>query len=238
MTILYDSLSYNQEMLLDLPLREGIGIVTMDVAKPHHVVNLINTPTWTVLPSGLMTLNFDGMTEYMECAGAVCADLNFMAGDYSVGGWFNWADSVHDSQNLIGRYEVSVSGWEVYLTEAAALRYLSLRHHHAGTLDPITGNPRTSAYSLGWAYGTNWHFGISRIGNTAYMYRNGQPVTTVSEALIDPETSARDLVIGVRGVTKNANFFSNMRGRVIVSGKALTAEDWANMYQHQARWYA
>lgn len=233
MAVLYDSIDYNQEMLLDLPLREGIGIVTMDVAKPHHVVNLINTPTWTALPSGLMTLNFDGTTEYMECEGAVCTDLNFMSGDYSVGGWFNWADSIHDSQILIGRYEVSVSGWEVYLTEAGALRYLSLRHHHAAG-----ATLRTGAFSLGWTYGTNWHFGISRIGNTAYMYQNGVAVVTTSDVLIDPETSARDLVIGVRGVSKDSNYFKNMRGRIIVSGKALTAEEWLNMYKHQQRWYA
>lgn len=233
MAVLYDSIDYNQEMLLDLPLREGIGIVTMDVAKPHHVVNLINTPTWTALPSGLMTLNFDGTTEYMECEGAVCTDLNFMSGDYSVGGWFNWADSIHDSQILIGRYEVSVSGWEVYLTEAGALRYLSLRHHHAAG-----ATLRTGAFSLGWTYGTNWHFGISRIGNTAYMHRNGVAVVTTSDVLIDPETSARDLVIGVRGVSKDSNYFKNMRGRIIVSGKALTAEEWLNMYKHQQRWYA
>lgn len=233
MTVLYDSIGYNQEMLLDLPLREGIGILTSDVAKPHHVVDLINTPTWTALDTGLMTLNFNGTTEYMECEGATCADLDFTSGDYSVGGWFNWANSIHDSQILIGRYEVSVSGWEVYLTEAGALRYLSLRHHHAAG-----ASLRTGAYSLSWAFGTNWHFGISRIGDTAYMYRNGVAVTTTSDTLIDPETSARDLVIGVRGVSKDTNYFSNMRGRIIVSGKALTAEDWSNMYKHQARWYA
>ena len=232
MTALYDSISYNQEMLLDLPLREGIGIITQDVAKPHHVVNLINTPTWTALDTGLMTLNFDGTTEYMECAAATCTDLDFTSEDYSVGGWFNWANSIHDSQILIGRYEVFVSGWEIYLTESGANRYLSLRHSHAGG-----ATNRTSASSLGWAYDTNWHFGISRIGTTAYMYRNGQPVTTTSEVLIDPETCVEDLVIGVR-YSKDANYFCNMRGRIIVSGKALSASDWLSMYKNQQGWYA
>ncbi len=233
MTILYDSIGYNQEMLLDLPLREGTGAITQDVAKPHHVVSLINTPTWTVLDTGLMTLDLNGTSEYLECDGPVCTDLNFTSEDYSVGGWFNWTDSIHDSQILIGRYEVSVSGWEVYLTEVGALRYLTLRHHHAAG-----ASFRTAAYSLGWAYGINWHFGISRIGDTAYMYRNGQPVATVSEVLIDPETCARDLVIGVRGTSKDSNYFDGMRGRTIVSGKALTASEWLSMYKNQARWYS
>lgn len=232
MAVLYDDIGYNQEMLLDLPLREGIGIVTMDVAKPHHVVDLINTPAWTALGTGLMTLDFDGTTEYMECAGAVSADLNFIAGDYSIGGWFNWTDSIHDSQIIIARYEVSVSGWEVYLTEAGALRYLTLRHHHAGG-----ATARTGSYSLGWVYGTNWHFGISRSGASAQFYRNGEPITTVSDIMIDPETCNRDLVIGTR-YTKDANYFDGMRGRTIVSGKALSAEEWQAMYNHQKRWYA
>jgi len=233
MTIPYDSIKYNQEMLLDLPFREGIGTITQDVAKPHHVVSLINTPTWTALDTGLMTLDLNGTTEYLECDGAVCTDLDFTSEDFSVGGWFNWTNSVHDSQIIVGRYEVSVSGWEVYLTESGALRYLSLRHHHAAG-----ASLRTGAYSLGWAYGTNWHFGITRIGTTAYFYRNGVAVTTVSDVLIDPETCARDMVIGVRGVSKDANYFDGMIGRIIVSGKALSAEDWSNMYKHQTRWFA
>ncbi len=190
-------------MLLDLPFREGIGTVTQDVAKPHHPITMVNTPTWAALASGKMTLVLNGSTQYLQCLAASCTDLDFTSGDYSVGGWIKWGDSAHDSQIVIGRYEVSVSGWEVYLTEAGALRYLTLRHHHAGG-----ATSRTGAYSLGWAYDTLWHFGISRIGNTALFYRNGEPVATTSDVLIDPETSPKDLVIGVRGTTKDSNYFN------------------------------
>ncbi len=234
MTVLYDKLSYNRRMLLDLPFREGIGVITQDVAKPHHPVTLVGTPTWTALASGKMALTLGGFGsgDYAQCLNADCADLGFTSGDFSIGGWFTWEDTAEDSQILIARYEVSVGGWEVYLTEAGALRYLTLRLHHAGG-----ASARTGAYSLGWVYSTLAHFGISKIGNTAYFYRNGESVVTVSDTLIDPESTTQDLVIGVR-YTKDANFLSGRLPRLFVAGEGLTAEDWKSMYKHQVGYAA
>ncbi len=65
-----------------------------------------------------------------------------------------------------------------------------------------------------------------------YHYRNGEPVTTVSDVLIDPETTTQDMVIGVR-FTKDANYLKGRLPRLIVAGEALTAEDWKSMYKHQ-----
>ena len=229
MSILYDSISYNRRMLLDLPFREGIGAITQDVAKPHHPVTLVGAPAWAALDSGKMALTLGGVGsgDYGQCLNANCADLGFTSGDFSIGGWFTWEDTAQDSQILIARYEVSVGGWEVYLTEAGALRYMTLRHHHAGG-----ATVRTGAYSLGWAYSTLAHFGISRSGTSAQFYRNGVAITTVSDTLIDPEATTQDLVIGVR-YTKDSNFLSGRLPRLFVSGEALTAEDWSNMYKNQ-----
>ncbi len=229
MAVLYDKISYNRRMLLDLPFREGIGIVTQDVAKPHHPVTLVGAPTWAALDSGKMALTLGGVGsgDYAQCLNAVCADLGFTSSDFSIGGWFTWEDTAEDSQILIGRYEVSVGGIEVYLTEVGALRYLTLRLHHAGG-----ATVRTAAYSLGWEYSTLAHFGISKIVNTAYFYRNGEPVTTVSDVLIDPEATTQDLVIGVR-YTKDANFLKGRLPRLFVAGEGLSAADWKSMYKNQ-----
>ena len=232
MTVLYDKLSYNNRMLLDLPFREGIGIVTQDVAKPHHVMAMVNTPTWAALASGKMTINLNGTNEYLQCLNANCLDLGFTSGDFSIGGWFKYEDASSDSQILIARYEVDVGGWELYLTEVGLLRYLSLRLHHAGG-----ASARTSAYSLGWAFSTLFHFGVTRSGSSAQFYRNGEPITTVSETLIDPETTTQDLVIGTR-YTKDDNFYKGSFPRLIVAEEALTAEDWKSMYKHQMRYAA
>ncbi len=227
MTVLYDNISYNQRALLDLPFREGIGVITQDVAKPHHPMTMVNTPTWAALDSGKMALTLNGTNEYLQCLNADCTDLEFTSGDFSIGGWFKWEDTANDSQILIARYEVSVGGWEVYLTEAGALRYLTMRFHHSGG-----ASTRTAGYSLGWAYSTLAHFGITRSGSTMYHYRNGEPITTVSDVLIDPESTTQDLVIGIR-YTKDANYLSGRLPRLFVAGEALTAEDWRSMYKHQ-----
>ena len=107
------------------------------------------------------------------------------------------------------------------------LRYLSFRLHHAGG-----ATTRTGAFSLGWPFGTLAHFGISKIGDTAYFYRNGEPVVTVSDVLIDPEATTQDLVIGIR-YTKDANMLSGLLPRLIVAEEGLTAEDWRAMYRQQ-----
>ncbi len=230
MTVLYDKIAYNRRALLDLPFREGVGIVTRDVAKPHHPITLVNTPAWAALVSGKMALSLGGwgVDDYAQCLNADSLDLDFMAGDFSVGGWFNWSTAgIEFSQIIIARYELSVGGWEVYLTEAAGIFYLTLRHHHAGG-----ATNRTAAYSVGWNTGALTHFGISRFGTTAQMYRNGVAVTTISDALIDPETSTQDLVIGTR-FTKGENFLKSPLPRLFIAGEALTAEDWLNMYKNQ-----
>ncbi len=240
----YDSLtSPRDDMLLDLPFREGVGALTYDVAKPHHPVTLVATPTWTPLASGLGTLNFGGLgaNEYLECPGADCVDLDFTNHNYSIWGWFNWTVNEF-SQIIIGRYEVSVSGWELYLTEAAGIHYLTLRHHHAATLvPPVTGVPRTGAYSVGWTPGVDHFFGVLRIGANVAFVRNGILLETVSDVMVDPETSAEDLVIGCR-YSKDANFFDGMQYRPRIAGGLIldgirTTRDFDRVYEREAVWF-
>ena len=233
----YDDILVNANVLLDLPFEEGSGILVHDLAKPHHPVTLVSTPSWEALASGKMAINLDGEADYGQCVAASCEDLDFTSGAYSLGGWLKWTVDEY-SQIVMARYELSVSGWELYLTQSAGGDYLTLRHHHAGTLVPlVTGNPRTGAYSLGWTPDTLFHFGVSRDGDSAQFYRNGEAVATVSDELVDPETCDQDLVIGVR-YSKNANFYKGPFPRLFVASGALTAKDWRNMYESQVGYYA
>ncbi len=237
MTIHYDSLtSPRDDMLLDLPFREGVGIITQDVAKPHHPVTLVNTPTWAAEASGLGVLDFAGdpANEYLQCLGADCADLDFMAHNYSLWGWLNW--TINDtSQIVIARYELSGGGWALYLTEAAGIHYLTLRHHHAGG-----ATVRTGAYSIGWTPGTDWFFGILRVGTGVAMTRNGVLVPTTSDVMIDPETTNQDLVIGCR-FTKDTNFFDGTMYRPRIAGGTIldgirTTVQFSQIYEREAVW--
>ena len=227
----YDYLPENNGILLDLPFYEATGSITRDQAKAHHYdVTLVNTPTWETIASGLGVLAFDGAADYIELDNAASADLNFEGGNYSFGAWIRWED---DGTNgiLIGRYVVDVSGWEVYLwSGGGAIKYLSLRHHHAGTL--VGGNPRTSCYSVGWVPDTWCFLGISRAGVAAQHYRNGVAVTTVSDALVDPESNNSDLVICVR-TSKDSHHYKGKLWRPRLWQRELQASDWMNIFEKE-----
>ncbi len=224
----YDSIPENADILLDLPFAEGVGIETHDVAKSHHPVSLVNTPTWGTSPSGISILDLDeSSSEYAEIDAADSTDLDFTTGDYSFGLWYNSLVTAEVSQLLAGKYVVNVGGWEIYTTKADPLRYLSLRHHHAGG-----AGTRSSAFSLGWEFSTWWFLGISRSGSACQMYRNGEPVETTSE-LEDPETAAAsDIVIGAR-YTKDANFFNGSMYGLRMWPREVVESEWKNMFDRE-----
>lgn len=230
----YDKIVENADILLDLPFYEGVGTITRDQAKPHHQdVLLINTPTWEILASGIGVLAFNGATEYLELANANCLDLDFIAGDYSLAAWLRWEDTT-TSEIVMGRYELNVSGWELYLTRTG-IDSLTLRHHHAGTL--VGGNPRSGCYSVGWIPEIWCFMGLSRTGGgEAIHYRNGIALTMITGGMVDPETCSQDLVIGSR-FTKNTNWYRGKLWRPRIWGRILTAAEWFNIFEQERDWF-
>ena len=234
MTVLYDNISYNQQMLLDLPFREGIGIVTQDVAKPHHPITMVDTPTWTQLDNGLMVLTLNGTSEYLQCLAASCADLDFTSGDYSLGGWFYIASGGSDDKTLMSRFLLSDSGWELYhyINEI-----LTLRHHHAAG-----ASTRTGAYSNNWTFNKWWFMGFSRTGGEAQFCRGDKDsfeiltTTVTAGGLIDPETCNQNLLVGFD--TGGFNYFNGKMWRPIVSGKYVTTTEWQARWKHEKGWFA
>lgn len=176
-----------------------------------------------------------GQGVYLDCAAADCADLNFMAGDYSLGVWFRW-ETTGSSLIVIGRYEVDVSGWELYLWRAPGpIDYLTLRHHHAGTL--VAGNPRSACYSVGWLPDTWWFMGVSRTGGgEGTFYRNGVAINTVPGGLVDPETCPQDLVIGTR-FSKDSDWYNGQMWRPRTWDRALSAVEWLNIFETERHFF-
>jgi hypothetical protein len=218
-----DKTIIDQALALSLPFYEGAGVITQDIAQPHHPVALNGPPSWTPIASGLGTVEFNGATDYLDCLAADSADLDIIAQDYSIVGWINY-QITGLSQIVIGRYGVDLDGWEVYLYDVN--NTLNLRHHHA-SLVPT----RTGCYSIGWATGT-WHlFGISRSGAYPLMYRNGEEMEMSYSVggLSNPDTCNRDLVIGTR-YTKDANWYEGMMWNPRFWLRAL--EPW----EHRAIW--
>lgn len=241
----YDSISINENILLDLPFREGVGTITQDVAKPHHPLTMYDPGggsfVWGNEASGCPTLEFvavgrgdtDGV--YLSCPAADTVDLDFTAGDYSIACWIKWTD-IGDSSIIIGRYWITApstfeDGWEIYLDESAGRNTVSQRHSHAS----LAPNTNSNCYSVGWTPGTWYLLGISRTGGNLYPihYRNGVPLTMAYSAagMLDPDTCNRDLVIGTR-CTKDANWFWGKHGKALrVWGRALSADEHKYIYE-------
>lgn len=225
----YDDVPTNRGILLDLPYREATGIITRDVAPAHRApVTLVNTPIWATLASSLSVLHLDGATEYLQMLNADTAALGFTSADYSVGVWLRW-EAGDESQIVMGRWELDVGGWEVYLYAPTSL--LTQRHHHAGG-----AATRSAVNSGGWTQDT-WHFmGISRTGGgDAVHYRNGVPLT-MAGSLEDPESTTQDLVVGTR-YTKDANYLKGLHWRPRVWGRILTAAEWLQIYEREKRFF-
>ncbi len=234
----YDKIETNFDTLLDLPFNEGSGLLTRDIAKPHHQDVLLVGPTWDKIAlSNASVLNFDGLTDYLECPAVATADLDFTFEDYSILCWVNWEDTGIVGEIVAGRYDIDVahSGWELYLAFNGGVDSLNLRHHHAGTL--VGGVPRSSCYSVGWTRGVWCLLGVSRTGGgEALHYRNGVALAMVTGGLVDPETCSEDLVIGARW-NKVATFYKGKMKRLRVINRALGAEKMSEIFETERHIY-
>jgi len=235
MTVLYDNLDINREILLDLPFREGRGIITQDVAKPHHPITLHNTPTWTTLDSGLTVLTLNGTNQYLRCLAASCVDLDLTSEDYSLAQWINLTSGGSDDKTLMGRFLVSNNGWELYHYFNGII---TLRHHHAAG-----ASLRTGAFSGGWGWSTWYYLGLSRHAGVAQFWRGdidsfAAVSTTVSDGgLIDPETCNQNLFIGTD--TTGVNDYYGMMWRPKIWGSRYLSEaDHRCNWERGRRWFA
>lgn len=227
----YDKLALNSGIVLDLPHFEGDKGLVRDISKYHHNCSIVGGVSWATSPG---CLEYDGATGYMESPGADTEALDFMGDDYSICCWINWEDTGIAGEIVAGRYNLNNNGWELYLAWDGAVNSLTLRHSHAGTLvPPITGNPRSACYSVGWTRGVWCLLGVVRTGGgEAQHYRNGIALTMVTSGLVDPESCAEDLTIGVR-YTKNATFYKGKMSQVRVWDRKLTAGEILDIFQSE-----
>jgi hypothetical protein len=231
----YDSLALNDDIELDLSMLEATGLITHDESGNRSMATMqaaIGVPLWQQIATGHFGLQLNiaypmlDMKHFVDIPAADCTELDFTTTDYSLAVWFLWSDTGYMSQVLMGKYITSVRGWEVYLTEVGALRYMTVRHHHAGG-----ASERTASYSLDWVY-DEWHlFSYSRIGATGYHYRDGEPIATVSGTLIDPESSvADDFRIGCR-YSEDTNWFKGKFHRPRAWSRALTVNEHKTLFE-------
>jgi hypothetical protein len=213
-------------LLLDLPFAEGTGTLgTADVARPHHPVALTHSPAWTALASRQYVLTLDGSNDYLSCPGASCADLNFIAGDFTLAGWV-YVEDMASAMIWMGRYELDVSGWECFFFNY----YLTLRISTGGA------DPSISCYGQTYHPDVWMLVGISRSGVYPRFFRDGREMEASYETggIPNPTTSAQDLVIGVNH-TKAWAFLNGKVGPTRIWNRALAPSEHRELWDRE-RW--
>ncbi len=237
----YDKIGVNNRQLLALPFKEGVGVITKDVAKPEHSMTM-NVPgggsfAWgNIALSGCPTLEFvtvgGGATDgvYLDCPAADTVDMNFISGDYSVGCWIKWDATGGWSEYIIGRGLVETDGWDLYLNISGGLNTISQRHAHLS----LTPNLKSECFSTGWTPGIWWFFGMSRSGIYTPHYRNSEALTMDygGATMLDPDTAARDLVIGARN-TKDDHWYKGSMRNLRVWDRALQPWEWKFLFDRE-----
>ena len=228
----FDKHPINHNLLLGVTLDEmttGAAPSTHDKAKPHHTLTLTGG-SWGNLASGLPRLTLNGTSEFVECAAAASADLNFTSQAYSIAMWVN-ADAGGATAILIQQGLTDTDGWVFFMFNLN----LSLRHNQAGA--------HTDISAVAARTDNVWQLlGVTRSGASGQFHVNGEPVTTTLGAgLTNPVTAggARKLLIGVDN-TEAANFLDG----IIAGGpcgpriwnRALTAAEWKSMFRAERHW--
>lgn len=235
----YDNLGLNQGIVLDLPFREATGLITHDLAKPHHIATLTGPPTWTdvlaegIGPSDLGILQLNGVNQYLQIPGAVTLDLDFI-GDFSLAAWV-YPIYTASAMVIMCRNTTDLRGWCMFLFDNPTLGpLLSLRTNQAGD--------HTECYAAGFTDSEPQLVGFSRdsAGLSATAYRNGRPVTTVlgPTGMIDPVACgvANKLLIGVQE-GEASDFFAGYKWRPRAWPRALTDVDWLNYFERTKHWF-
>jgi hypothetical protein len=168
-----------QQLLFSLPMREGTGTaVTADVAKPHHPVTLTHAPAWVqVGPMNTWVMDFDGNNDYLTCAAADSADLNFTTGDFSGLAWV-YADGFGAANNIITKGEVSVCGFTFDIQSGATLRLMT-------SAPALQGSMAQAVPTAGWLL-----YGFTRSGTSVRLMVNGADMTTIAPSHSNLASSA------------------------------------------------
>ena len=213
----YDQLGVNAQLLLDLPTCEFVGVLTLDRAKPHHPLGLTGTPVWTQLGNDLNYLEYDAATpDFMDCAGADTADLDFTSGAFSMAAWVSpdaldvviMCRGLDDTDGW--QWEISADGESTFRTNQAAASQDTL--------------------STAIVVADTWAFlVVTRAGAVVTPFINGVARLQTAGTHVNPLTSARELHVGVDD-TEAALELDGSMWRPRIWGRALSAAEVATIF--------
>lgn len=238
----YDNFRINHGIVLDLPFREATGLITHDIAKPHHIATLTGPPVWTdvlaaaIGPSDLGILQLNGVNQYLQIPGADTLDLDFI-GDFTLAAWVHPIYTA-SAMVIMCRNTTGVDGWCMFLYDNPTLGpLLSLRTNQGG---PAPGY--TECHAAGFTDRESQLVGFSRdsAGLSATAYKNGKPVTTVlgPTGMIDPVACGvgNKLLIGIQD-GEAISRYSGYKWRPRAWPWKLSDADWLSMFEREKHWF-
>ena len=220
----FDNKDINKNLLLDLQMKEGVGTVTRDWAKPHHTdPTLTGAPSWVQggVSGKLNYLDFNsGNPDFIEIAALDSTDLDFTSEDFSVALWV-YPDSIGGDIYVLSRGDVLTDGWVVLISTGT--RFL-LRTNQAGDTKQARG--------IGLVIG-DWNFIVlTRDGTTGIAYHNGINTTDFVQSLTNPVTANRKLLFGVED-DESSNPFDGKIYRPRIWERALSADEIKFIYESE-----
>ena len=224
MTIGFDNYRPNQQLLLDLQLREYTGTLVADWAKPYHAgATLTGAPAWALLGSDLSYLTFDlANPDSIIILAADSADLDFTSGAFSGAMWI--APDAYGNRYLYHKSSAG-NGWGFWITTAAP--YLVFTTEQAGPTYQSTDGGSNLALGV-------WQLvGFTRSGAVGRIYLNGRDVTATPATHINPASAvAADFTIGTT-TGGGAGKYDGAMWRPRIWGRALAAWEMLALYESE-----
>lgn len=164
----YDKYPLYKDLLVDLRFEEYSGVITRDLARPHHSnPTLVNGVAWSKVGK-LSILDFDDTAfHYVRINNADSADCNFTTESFSGALWW-YSDDVSPFAWFICRGAYDTSGWMFQVNGDNP--GVILETVQAGPSTIVSGASLASTGAL-----TNtWRFlGFTRNGTSVRIYCNG-----------------------------------------------------------------
>ncbi len=227
MTIGYDNLDINHNIILDLPFREGAGTIAQDVSKSRYPFTLTGAPAYAQLASGIGVLNFTPI-DFLEAAIADVPNLDFTIEDFSIVSWVD-PDTLVGDLTLLCHGLASATGYYIDCLANGSVAFYSNQGGAQQSVISATGAVVINTPRL---------IGISRSEGLVQIFINGEETVYVTQDdITHPLTSAEKVLFGVYQ-DETTNPWSQYLGRQRAwLNRSLTADNHRFIWRTEKDWY-
>ena len=223
MALGYDKKLVYQNLLLGLTLEEMIGLVAHDRAKPHHACDLHGPPVWAALANDYPYLEFDP-GDWLDCCAGAGSPLNFQAGDFSMAVWVN-VDDITVDRTLFCRGLADNDGWYFFISNTNGRLFIATCQGGGAAATQASFGSINDVIVGTWVLA-----GATRSGEHGNLYSNGRLTTDGPQTHIDPDSSARELHIGILDDETTEPFDGKMAYPRIWD-RELSAEEMLSLFE-------